>query len=54
MKEILRESLEKISGLKLLIIIKPTAATLTFLEKKEQISYLLRRVIKERNENEKK
>jgi ribonuclease P protein component len=46
-KEILRDNIDTLLGFRLLIVIKTTASELTFIQKKKQIMYLIRKVIKE-------
>jgi ribonuclease P protein component len=47
-KEILRPIIPNLSGLKLLLVIKPTVRELDFAQKKEQIIFLLNKIKKEK------
>jgi ribonuclease P protein component len=51
-REILRNHIGECQSLQMLIVVKTTVRELSFAQKKEQISYLLRRIIKENQINE--
>ncbi|NLD26363.1 MAG: ribonuclease P protein component [Acholeplasmataceae bacterium] len=47
-KEILRPLLPNLSGITMLLIIKNTVQELSFIEKKDQIEFLIKKIIKEK------
>ena len=52
-KEIFRERLESLRSLKMLVVVKLAACELTFMEKKVQIAYLIKKISRRKNEEKK-
>ena len=48
-KEIIRSHIDDLNGYKLLIVVKPTSKDLSFIEKKENLEYLIKKIRKENN-----
>jgi len=49
-KEIFRNKLKSLENLKMLVVVKAAANDLTYLEKEMQISYLIKKILRRKNE----
>lgn len=52
-REIFREEIDKLDGYKILVVVKEAVSELTFAKKQEQIQYLIRKMLRWKNEKAK-